>query len=174
MNFGAIKNCDIANGTGVRVSLFVSGCRNHCVGCFQPETWDFGYGQPFTEETAQYILELLKPDYINGLTVLGGDPFEPENQRALLPFLKQVRDIYPQKDIWMYTGYTLEKLTTPGERVCIEETKQILEIIDILVDGPFIQDKKNIRLKFRGSENQRIIELKEISSLTILKKRTIT
>ncbi len=163
MYFGAIKNCDIANGTGVRVSLFVSGCRNHCEGCFQPETWDFKYGQPFTEETVQYILDLLEPDYINGLTVLGGDPFEPENQRALLPFLEKVRERYPRKDIWMYTGYTLEKLTTPGERVCIEETQQILGIIDILVDGPFIQDKKNIRLKFRGSENQRIIELKEQS-----------
>ncbi|MCR5415165.1 MAG: anaerobic ribonucleoside-triphosphate reductase activating protein [Pseudobutyrivibrio sp.] len=160
MNYGAIKNCDIANGTGVRVSLFVSGCRNHCKGCFQPETWDFCYGKPFTEDTANYIIDLMAPDYINGLTILGGDPFEPENQKALLPFLKKVRNLYPQKNIWMYTGYTWEQLTTVGQRVCTAETKDILGLIDILVDGPFIQEKKNLRLKFRGSENQRIIDVK--------------
>lgn len=161
MNYGAIKNCDIANGTGVRVSLFVSGCRNHCPGCFQPQTWNFEYGTVFSEETCDKLISLLAPDYINGLTILGGDPFEPENQKVLLPFLKRVRSTYPMKDIWMYTGYTWEQLTDDAERVCLPETKEILNLIDILVDGPFIQEKKNIRLKFRGSENQRIIDVKE-------------
>ena len=161
MYYGAIKNCDIANGLGVRISLFVSGCRNHCPGCFQPETWAFDYGQPFTEETEKHLLELLKPDYINGLTVLGGDPFEPENQRVLLPFLRRVKKEYPDKDIWAYTGYTWEQLTSGTHRVSLPETKEMLLQIDTLVDGPFILGQKNIRLRFRGSENQRIIDVKQ-------------
>lgn len=160
MNYGTIKNCDIANGSGVRVSLFVSGCRNHCPGCFQPETWDFNYGQPFTAETEQEILGLLEPSYINGLTLLGGDPFEPENQRALLLFLRKVRAAYPEKDIWAYTGYTWEQLISGTHRVSLPETVEMLSLIDILVDGPFIQEKKDIRLHFRGSDNQRVIDAK--------------
>ena len=160
MNYGTIKNCDIANGSGVRVSLFVSGCRNHCPGCFQPETWNFGYGQPFTAETEQEILGLLEPSYINGLTLLGGDPFEPENQRALLLFLRKVHAAYPEKDIWAYTGYTWEQLISGTHRVSLPETVEMLSLIDILVDGPFIQEKKNIRLHFRGSDNQRVIDVK--------------
>lgn len=169
MNFGAIKNCDIANGPGVRVSLFVSGCRNHCPGCFQPETWDFEYGQPFTRETESYLLELLKPSYINGLTLLGGDPFEPENQRVLLPFLRVVRQTYPTKDIWAYTGYTWEQLTSGTHRTSTADTIEMLRQLDVLVDGPFVLAQKNIRLRFRGSENQRIIHIgKSLASDSIV------
>ena len=159
MNYGAIKTCDIANGEGVRVSLFVSGCRNHCPGCFQPETWDFAYGQPFTEATARMLLDALAPDYINGLTLLGGDPFEPENQRELLPFLRRVRAAFPEKTVWAYTGYTWEQLCSGTHRVCSAETPELLGLLDVLVDGPFIQEQKNIRLRFRGSENQRILDV---------------
>lgn len=159
MHYGTIKDCDIANGTGVRVTLFVSGCRNHCPGCFQPETWDFEYGQPFTEETEALLLRKLEPDYINGLTLLGGDPFEPENQRMLYPFLKKVKTAYPEKDIWAYTGYTWEQLMLSEHRVSIPETVPMLSLINVLVDGPFILEKKNIRLQFRGSENQRLIDV---------------
>ena len=159
MNYGTIKNCDVANGAGVRVSLFVSGCRNHCPDCFQPETWDFTYGQPFTEETEQEILRLLKPGYINGLTLLGGDPFEPENQRALLPFLRRMKETLPGKTVWAYTGYIWEQLTSGEYRVSLPETMELLSIIDVLVDGPFIETKKDIRLRFRGSSNQRVIDV---------------
>ena len=159
MNYGTIKNCDVANGTGVRVSLFVSGCRNHCPGCFQPETWDFEYGQPFTQKTEEELLRLLQPDYINGLTLLGGDPFEPENQRVLLPFLRKVKATFPGKDIWAYTGYTWEQLTSGSHRSCTPDTMELLSMIDVLVDGPFVEVKKNIRLRFRGSENQRVIDV---------------
>ena len=159
MNYGAIKNCDIANGEGVRVSLFVSGCRNHCPGCFQPETWDFGYGQSFTTETEAELLRLLEPCYINGLTLLGGDPFEPENQCALLPFLRRIKTVLPRKTVWAYTGYTWEQLTSGKHRVSLPETMELLSMIDVLVDGPFIEAKKDIRLRFRGSSNQRVIEV---------------
>ena len=159
MNYGAIKNCDIANGEGVRVSLFVSGCRNHCPGCFQPETWDFDYGQPFTAETESELLRLLKPRYINGLTLLGGDPFEPENQRALLPFLRRMKGALPGKTVWAYTGYTWEQLTSGEHRVSLPETMELLSLIDVLVDGPFVEMKKDIRLRFRGSANQRVINV---------------
>ena len=161
MHYGELKKCDIANGTGVRVSLFVSGCRNHCPGCFQPETWDFGYGQPFTEETENELLQLLEPGYINGLTLLGGDPFEPENQRVLLPFLRKVRATFSSKDIWAYTGYTWEQLTSGHHRSSRPGTTEMLSLIDVLVDGPFVEAKKNIRLRFRGSENQRIIDVQK-------------
>ena len=160
MYYGAIKNCDIANGLGVRVSLFVSGCRNHCPGCFQPETWAFDYGQSFTAQTEEELLRLLKPDYISGLSLLGGDPFEPENQRVLLPFLRRVKEAYPKKDIWAYTGYTWEQLTSGTDRVSLPETAELLRRIDTLVDGPFVLAKKNIRLRFCGSENQRLIDVK--------------
>ncbi|MDD7125442.1 anaerobic ribonucleoside-triphosphate reductase activating protein [Treponema porcinum] len=163
MYYGNIKKTDIADGDGVRVSLFVSGCRNCCKGCFQPETWDFKYGTEFTQETENQILEFLRPSYISGLTVLGGEPFEEENQRILAPFLRKVKETYPSKTIWCYTGYVLEKDLLPedGRKHC-EATGEMLKYIDILVDGPFIEEQKNITLKFRGSENQRILKLREI------------
>ena len=158
MNFGMIKKHDIADGVGVRVSLFVSGCRHHCRGCFQPETWDFSYGNPFTEETEREILEALAPSYIDGLTLLGGEPMEPENQRVLLPFLRRVKETYPEKTVWCYSGYTLEQLRSTAACECTEE---MLSLMDVLVDGEFVEAKKNLRLRFRGSENQRLIRLPE-------------
>lgn len=162
MNYCNIKFVDIANGPGCRTTLFVSGCRNHCKGCFQPETWDFNYGKLFCISTYDKIIESLKPDYIRGLTILGGEPFEPENQKELLPFLCQVRKHYKDnKDIWVYTGYVYDKDLINGGRKEIEETDRILKLIDVLVDGPFIEERKNISLQFRGSDNQRIINMKE-------------
>ena len=158
MNYATIKTCDIANGTGVRVSLFVSGCTHHCPGCFNSQAWDFTYGEPFDEGVQDYLLSLLSRSYIEGLTLLGGEPFETENQRALLPFLERVKRELPEKTIWAYSGYTYEQLTGTGAPVC-EATAKILGLIDILVDGRFIEEKKNIRLLFRGSENQRIIDM---------------
>ena len=153
MYYGEIKNCDIANGVGVRVSLFVSGCTNHCEQCFQPETWDFTYGKPFTRQTEETLLSLLAPSYIDGLTLLGGEPFEPENQRALLPFLCRVRAQYPQKTIWSFSGFT------PGSYAHCAETEEMLSLLDVLVDGRFILAQKDISLRFRGSKNQRLIDL---------------
>ncbi len=161
MYFGEIKNCDIANGEGVRVTLFVSGCTNHCKGCFQPETWDFCYGRPFTEETEAELLRLLAPDYVNGLTLLGGDPFEPENQRALTPFLQSVRTAYPRKTIWAYTGFTYEQLLEDGSHPRCEVTDRMLSLLDVLVDGPFVEKLHDISLRFCGSSNQRLIDLSE-------------
>ena len=159
MNYCGIKKCDIANGQGVRVTLFVSGCTHHCKGCFQPETWDFEYGDAFTEDVEKEIMEYLAPDYIKGLTLLGGEPFEPENQRVLVKFIKKVREAYPQKNIWCYTGYLLdEELLKPSRARC-EVTDEMLSYIDVLVDGEFVLEKKNISLKFCGSENQRLIDL---------------
>lgn len=159
MYYGSIKNCDIANGEGVRVTLFVSGCTNRCPHCFQPETWDFQYGSPFTGETEEQLLELLAPDYINGLTVLGGEPFEPANQTALLPFLRRVREAYPKKTIWAFTGFTYEELRTPEARPCCPETEELLRLLDVLVDGRYVEELKDISLRFRGSANQRLIDL---------------
>ena len=159
MNYGEIKYCDIANGNGVRISLFVSGCTHHCPNCFNPETWDFNYGKPFTQKEWDEIFSQTK-DYVNGLSLLGGDPCEPDNQRALLPFLREYKKRFPTKDIWCYTGYTLEQLLE-GSRASIECTEEFLSYIDFLVDGPFIQAKKNIGLIFRGSSNQRIIDMKK-------------
>ena len=159
MYYGEIKNCDIANGEGVRVTLFVSGCTNRCEGCFQPQTWDFCYGQPFTKETEDKILDMLKADYIDGLTLLGGEPFEPENQRTLLPFVKRVKKQYPHKSIWAFTGFTIERLWSEEPHPRCEATDELLSMIDVLVDGRFEKDKKNIRLRFRGSENQRLLDL---------------
>jgi len=160
MNYCGIKKCDIANGLGVRVSLFVSGCTHHCKGCFQPETWDFEYGEAFTEETQKELLEALAPDYIHGITLLGGEPFEPENQRELIGFIRKVKEAYPKKNIWCYTGYLLdEELLKPSRARC-EVTDEMLSYIDVLVDGEFQLDKKNISLQFCGSENQRIIDVK--------------
>ncbi len=161
MNYGSIKNCDIANGIGVRVTLFVSGCTHHCKGCFNEETWDFNYGEPFTKETENQILEWMKPDYIDGLTVLGGEPFEYVNQKELLPFLERVRDTFPEKTIWMYTGYIYEEDLLERMVPKWKVTEPILSLIDVLVDGPFVEEEKDISLPFRGSANQRIIDVKK-------------
>ena len=150
MNYCGIKKTDIANGPGVRVSLFVSGCRNHCSGCFQPETWDFDYGDPFTKKTEKEIIRALRPSWIQGLSILGGDPMEPENQRTLLPFLKRLHILLPDKDVWLYTGYRLESVSN----------SPLLPFVDVVVDGPFIEAEKDISLAFRGSRNQRIIHLR--------------
>ena len=160
MNYGQIKKCDIANGVGVRVTLFVSGCTNHCFNCFQPETWDFDYGKPFTAETeAEIFAELDKP-FVAGLTLLGGDPFEPCNQRALVPFLRRVRARYPDKTIWAYSGFTLDReLTVDGSHPRCEVTDEMLSMLDVLVDGRYVDALRNISLRFRGSSNQRIIDL---------------
>lgn len=160
MNYCEIKNCDIANGEGIRVTLFVSGCTHHCKGCFNKETWDFNYGKPFDKSVEDYIIELMKKDYINGLTLLGGEPFEPVNQRCLTPFLKRVKEAYPDKNIWCYTGYTYETDLLNDSRARCEVTDTMLSYIDVLVDGEFIEAEYDISLKFRGSKNQRIIELK--------------
>ena len=159
MYYGNIKPYDIADGPGVRVSLFVSGCRHHCKGCFNAETWDFHYGQPYTKETEEEILSLLSPSYIQGFTLLGGEPFEPENQRALVPFLRRVRAAFPQKNIWGFSGFTYEELTTEGTHPRCEVTDEMLSLLDVLVDGRFVEELKDISLRFRGSSNQRLIDL---------------
>ncbi len=159
MNYSAVKYNDIANGTGVRTTLFVSGCRNHCKDCFQPETWDFFNGELFDAKIEDEIIESLKPAYISGLTLLGGDPFEPENQRALLPFVRRVRLAYPGKNIWAYTGYVLDEDLVEGGRKYCEATDGLLKLLDVLVDGPFLAEQKDITLKFRGSKNQRVIDM---------------
>ena len=159
MYYGEIKNCDIANGIGVRVTLFVSGCTNHCEQCFQPQTWDFCYGNPFTKETENEILQMLSPDYIDGLTLLGGEPFEPANQRDLLPFVKRVKEQYPNKTIWCFTGFRLDDELLKESYARCEVTDQLLSYIDVLVDGRFVAALKDISLRFRGSSNQRLIDL---------------
>ena len=159
MYYGEIKKVDIANGPGTRVSLFVSGCRRHCKDCFNAVAWDFCYGKPFDKEVRNKILASLAPDYIDGLSLLGGEPFEPENQRALVPFLHDVRVLYPHKTIWCYTGNSYEKeLLAPSAARC-EVTDEMLSLIDVLVDGEFLAEEKDITLRFRGSGNQRIIDL---------------
>ena len=159
MNYANIKTYSIENGTGVRVSLFVSGCTHHCKDCFNEQAWDFEYGNPFTADTENAVIEALAPDYMAGITLLGGEPMEPVNQRGLLPLLKRIRKELPQKTVWAYTGYVYEDLLEGGMAHC-EVTEELLSLCDILVDGPFIAEKKNISLRFRGSENQRIIDLK--------------
>ena len=159
MYYAEIKNCDIANGPGVRVSLFVSGCTHHCKGCFNEVAWDFHYGQPFTQETVERILAMMKPDYIRGLTLLGGEPFEPENQGPLVLLLRQVKHAYPEKSIWSFSGYLFEKDILSGRLVDPAVTREFLSYLDVLVDGPFIEAKKNLSLRFRGSENQRLIDV---------------
>lgn len=158
MHYGTIKKRDIANGPGVRVSLFVSGCTHRCPGCFNAATWDFHYGEPFTPETEREILDLMEPAYIGGFSLLGGEPMEPQNQRALLPLLRKIKAQYPTKSIWCYSGYTLEELQG-GSRARCEVTDELLSLIDVLVDGEFVEAKKDIRLRFRGSSNQRLIDL---------------
>lgn len=159
MNYCNIKEYDIADGEGVRLTLFVSGCRNHCKGCFQPETWDFNYGKEFTEEIENIILEKLSNWCYDGLTLLGGDPFEPENQKVLNPFLKKVKNEFPLKNIWCYTGYIYDKDLVDGGKKYTDDTLDMLSNIDVLIDGPFIEELRDITLKFRGSSNQRLIYL---------------
>ncbi len=171
MHYSTIKDCDIANGIGVRITLFVSGCTNHCKNCFQPQTWDFDFGEPFTEETEEKLLEMLRPDYISGLTLLGGEPMEPQNQRALVPFLKKVRKAYPNKNIWCFTGFTYEVLKTDGSHPRCEVTDEMLSLIDVLVDGKYVDELKDLTLQFRGSSNQRLIDMvktRENGEVTLL------
>jgi len=159
MYYGNIKNFDIADGEGVRVSLFVSGCTNHCEGCFQKQTWDFKYGQLYTEETEKQILDYLGNEHIDGLTLLGGEPFEPENQRELVKLLRKVKELYPNKNIWSFTGFVYENDLLEGQRKHTEVTDEMLSYLNVLVDGPFVLAKKNLSLWFRGSENQRVIDM---------------
>ncbi|MCM1268182.1 MAG: anaerobic ribonucleoside-triphosphate reductase activating protein [Bacteroidales bacterium] len=161
MNYSVIKNCDIANGPGVRVTLFVSGCTHHCAGCFNPETWDFAYGEPFTAQVEEEILQALAPDYIAGLTLLGGEPLEDGNRQALLPLMQAVKKAYPDKTIWCYTGYLFDRDICDTFCKKWEDMRTFLSCLDVIVDGEFIQAQKNISLRFRGSENQRIIQVQE-------------
>ena len=164
MNYASIRTCDIANGEGVRVTLFVSGCTHRCKGCFNPDQWDFGYGKPFDRQVEDEILAALEPSFISGLTILGGEPMEPENQRALVPFLRRFEDFRrktkDKKTLWVYTGCVLEKDLQAESRWRTEVTDEFLSMIDVLVDGPFVEEQKDISLQFRGSSNQRILRLK--------------
>lgn len=159
MNYATIKNCDIANGPGVRVSLFVSGCTHRCKGCFNEVAWDFDYGQPFTQDTVDDILTMLAPAYVKGITLLGGEPFEPQNQPAILELLRQVKKQYPDKSVWAFSGYLFDKDILAGRLGPWEVTKEYLSYVDVLVDGPFVESMKDLNLRFRGSSNQRIIDV---------------
>ena len=161
MNYVDIKQYDVANGPGVRVSVFVSGCTHYCKGCFNEEAWDFNYGQPFTEETVATILRYMEPSYVKGLTVLGGEPMEPQNQPAVLELLKKVKESYPEKSIWMFSGYDYEKDILGRMWEEVPETKEILSCIDVLVDGEFVEELKNLSLRFKGSSNQRTVLVQE-------------
>lgn len=161
MNYADIKRCDVANGPGIRVSLFVSGCTHHCKECFNPETWDFDYGSPFTENEIEQIIEYMSPDYIKGITILGGEPFEHPNQQGLLPLLRRIRKVYPGKNIWCFSGYDFEKDILGRMVKEWEETEEMLSYIDVLVDGEFMVDKKDLTLVFKGSSNQRTILVQE-------------
>ena len=159
MNYATIKNCDIANGPGVRVSLFVSGCTHHCKGCFNQEAWDFHYGKPFTQETIDRILAMLAPGYIRGLTLLGGEPFEPENQGPIVELLRQMKAKFPEKSVWAFSGYLFDRDILPGKLGDPAITREYLGYLDVLVDGPFVEAKKDLALRFRGSSNQRLIDV---------------
>ena len=159
MYYGNIKPFSVENGPGVRVSLFISGCTHKCQGCFSADTWNFQYGQPYTEETEEEVLQMLAPDYIAGITLLGGDPTEPVNQRGLLSLLRKIKLRFPQKNVWVYSGYVYEDFLEGGRANC-EATEEFLSLCDVMVDGPFVQEKKNLMLSYRGSENQRIVDLK--------------
>lgn len=161
MYYGEIKKCDIANGEGVRVSLFVSGCTHHCPGCFNQETWDFCFGREYTEETEKEILDALEPSYVSGLSLLGGEPFEPQNQETLVKLLRKVKEKYPQKNIWCYSGYLFDKELKEESRARCRYTDEMLSAIDVLVDGRFVEKLKDIRLVFRGSSNQRVIDVQK-------------
>lgn len=160
MNYATIKNCDIANGPGVRVSLFVSGCTHRCKGCFNEVAWDFDYGHPFTQETIDEILKMLEPPHIAGITLLGGEPFEPQNQPALLDLLRQIKAKMPNKTVWAFSGFLFEKDILAGRLGPKEITQELISYLDVLVDGPFVLEKKDLMLRFRGSSNQRLIDVK--------------
>lgn len=160
MNYATIKPHDTADGYGVRVSLFVSGCTHHCKGCFNSVAWDFNYGNLYTKETEDQIIELLNRDYIRGLSLLGGEPMEPQNQAVIINLIRRVKKELPTKDIWCYSGYTFDRDLVAGGRAHTEFTDEILNDIDVLVDGRFVEELKNLRLKFRGSSNQRVIDVK--------------
>ena len=161
MNYATIKPRDIANGPGVRVSLFVSGCTHHCKGCFNEIAWDFDYGQPFTQETIDSILEMMEPSFVKGITLLGGEPFEPQNQKPIVELLRKIKRKYPEKSIWAFSGYLFDRDILAGRLGDPAVTREYLSYLDVLVDGPFIESKKNLSLRFRGSENQRIIDVKQ-------------
>jgi anaerobic ribonucleoside-triphosphate reductase activating protein len=160
MNYATIKKVDVANGPGIRVSLFVSGCMHHCKGCFNPETWNYCYGSPFTKETEDEILEALKPDYIKGLSLLGGEPLDPANQLSVLSLVLRFKEMYPTKTLWCYTGYTFESDILTGKLGNQDALMLLLQNIDVLVDGEFVLELKNPNLRFRGSSNQRLIDVK--------------
>lgn len=169
MNYASIKDCDIANGPGVRVTLFVSGCTHHCKGCFNQEAWDFNYGQPFTQETIDQILNMLKPSYVRGLTLLGGEPFEPQNQGPIVELLRQIKAVYPEKSIWAFSGFLFDRDILSGRLGDWETTKEYLSYLDVLVDGPFVEAKKDLMLRFRGSSNQRLIDVpKSLAAGTVV------
>ena len=162
MHVGEVMTADVANGEGMRVSVFVSGCRNHCKGCFQPQTWDFNYGREYTPEIEQFIIDELSKSYYDGLTILGGDPMEPENQEPVLRLLRRIKKELPDKNVWAYTGYVYDRDLVPGGKRFVDGvTRELLESIDILIDGRFVEELKNLMLNFRGSGNQRIIKMKE-------------
>lgn len=161
MNYADIKQYDVANGPGVRVSVFVSGCTHYCKGCFNEEAWDFNYGRPFTEETIQTVIQYMEPSYVKGLTVLGGEPMEPQNQPAVLALLKRVKEVYPEKSIWLFSGYDYEKDMLGHMWEELPETKEILSCLEVLVDGEYVEELKNLSLRFKGSSNQRTILVQE-------------
>lgn len=162
MHVGEVMTADVANGEGMRVSVFVSGCRNHCKGCFQPQTWDFNYGREYTPEIEQFIIDELSKSYYDGITILGGDPMEPENQEPVLRLLRRIKKELPDKNVWAYTGYVYDRDLVPGGKRFVDGvTRELLESIDILIDGRFVEELKNLMLNFRGSSNQRIIKMKE-------------
>lgn len=169
MNYASIKNCDVANGEGVRISLFVSGCTHHCKNCFNQEAWDFNYGETFDEEAQNKVLELLKPDYISGLTLLGGEPMEPCNQKALLPFIQKVKELYPDKTIWCYSGYLFDKQILQDMANQYEFTMPLLQLFDVMVDGKYVDELHDLSIRFRGSSNQRIIDVqKSLKEQTVI------
>ena len=162
MHVGEVMTADVANGEGMRVSVFVSGCRNHCKGCFQPQTWDFNYGREYTPEIEQFIIDELSKSYYDGITILGGDPMEPENQEPVLQLLRRIKKELPDKNVWAYTGYVYDRDLVPGGKRFVDGvTRELLESIDILIDGRFVEELENLMLNFRGSSNQRIIKMKE-------------
>lgn len=171
MNYATIKTHDVANGPGVRVSLYVSGCNHHCKGCFNPETWDFKYGKEFTQETINTVLDAMNKEYIDGITILGGEPLDPKNQKEVASLIKQVKTKYPNKSIWCFTGFDFEKDVMGKMYKTFDTTREIIDNLDVLVDGEFKQEKKNLSLRFRGSENQRIIDVpKTLGSKQIIWK----
>lgn len=161
MYYATIKPRDIANGPGVRVSLFVSGCNHHCKNCFNEEAWDFHFGEPFTQQTIDYIIDLMRPSFVKGITLLGGEPFDPKNQGAIVELLRKIKQELPKKSIWAFTGYVFDRDIWPGKLGDPAITDEYIHYLDVLVDGPFIEEQKNLSLRFRGSENQRIIDMKK-------------